>query len=76
MYSFVKFCCSIYFYFNSANLVCGGIDISKFFLESPLDFEILRVDYFCTKTYVVGTHQKCIIEALLMSTHNIFFIEN
>ena len=29
--------------------------------------------YFCTKTYVVGTHQKCLGEALLMRTHNICF---
>ena len=25
------------------------------------------------KTYVVGTHYKCLTEALLMSTHNICF---
>ena len=29
--------------------------------------------YFSTKTYVVGTHQKPLDEALLMSTHNICF---
>ena len=28
--------------------------------------------YFCTKTYVVGTHLKRLTEALLMSTHNMF----
>ena len=27
--------------------------------------------YFSTKTYVVGSHQKCLSEALLISTHNI-----
>ena len=29
--------------------------------------------YFSMQTYVVGTciHQKCLVEALLMSTHNI-----
>ena len=30
--------------------------------------------YFYTKQYVVGTHQKCLNEALLMSTHNIYFL--
>ena len=29
--------------------------------------------YFSTKTYVVGTHQKHLAEALLLSTHNICF---
>ena len=29
--------------------------------------------YSSTKTYVVGTHQKRLAEALLMSTHNICF---
>ena len=29
--------------------------------------------YFTTKTYVVGTHLKCLTESLLMSTHNICF---
>ena len=29
--------------------------------------------YFSTKTYIVGTHQKHLGEALLMSTHNICF---
>ena len=29
--------------------------------------------YFSTKTYVVGTHKKRLDEALLMSTHNIYF---
>ena len=29
--------------------------------------------YFSTKTYVVGTHLKCLTEALLMSTHNLCF---
>ena len=29
--------------------------------------------YFSIKTYVVGTHMKHFIEAILMSTHNICF---
>ena len=29
--------------------------------------------YFCTKTYVVGTHQKRLAKVLLMSTQNIGF---
>ena len=29
--------------------------------------------YFSLKTYFVGTHQKCLIKALLMCTHNICF---
>ena len=29
--------------------------------------------YFSTKTYIVGTHKKCLNEALLMSTYNICF---
>ena len=33
-YSFVKYCCSIYFFLNSANLICRGTDISKYFRES------------------------------------------
>ena len=41
-YSFVQCGCSIYFLLNSANLICRGPDISKYF--SPLDFEITRVD--------------------------------
>ena len=28
------------------------------------------------KTYVVGTHWKCLREVLLMSTHNICFLED
>ena len=32
--------------------------------------------YFSTKTYVVGTHQKRIVEALLMSTQSMFSCRN
>ena len=31
------------------------------------------ISYFLKKTYIVGTHQKRLTEALLMSTHNIRF---
>ena len=31
--------------------------------------------YFNTKTYVMGTHQKCLTEVLLMSMYNICFYE-
>ena len=31
------------------------------------------LSYFSMNMYVLGTHQKCLIEALLMSTHNICF---
>ena len=48
-YSSVKCGCSIYLFFiylyiffNSANLLCRGTDILKYF-QSPLDFEITRV---------------------------------
>ena len=33
-YTFVKCGCSIYFFFNSAILICRGTDISKYFRES------------------------------------------
>ena len=33
-YIFVKFGCSNYFFFNSADLICRGTDISKYFIES------------------------------------------
>ena len=33
-YVFVKCGCSNYFFFNSANLICRGTDISKYFRES------------------------------------------
>ena len=29
--------------------------------------------YFSMKTYVVGTQKKCLTEALLISTHNVYF---
>ena len=32
--------------------------------------------YLSIKIYVVGKHKKCLIEAFIMSTHNIFFFEN
>ena len=34
IYSFVKCGCSIYFSLSSANLICRGTDISKYFRES------------------------------------------
>ena len=34
-------------------------------------YPVKYFSYFSTKTYVVGTHKKCLNEALLMSTHNI-----
>ena len=40
-YSFVKFGCLIYFFLNSANLICRGNDISKY-SESPLDLQVKR----------------------------------
>ena len=33
-YKFVKCGCSNYFFLNSANLICRGTDISKYFRES------------------------------------------
>ena len=30
---------------------------------------------FLHETYVVGTYEKCLSEALLLSTHNMFFVE-
>ena len=33
-YIFVKCGCSNYFFFNSANLICRGTDISKYLIES------------------------------------------
>ena len=37
---------------------------------------ILGYFYFSIETYIVGTHWKCLTEALLMSTHICFFMEN
>ena len=45
IYIFVKCGCTNYFFLNSANLVCRGTDIS--ISESPLEFEITRVDCIC-----------------------------
>ena len=41
-------------------------------------FQIKRTDLFLfsKKTYVVGTHQKCLAKMLLMSTHNMFSWRN
>ena len=33
-YLFMKCGCSIYYFFNSANLICRGTDISKYLIES------------------------------------------
>ena len=33
-YSFVKCDCSVYFFLNSANLICQGMDISMYFRDS------------------------------------------
>ena len=32
--------------------------------------------YFSKKMYVVGTHQNCLLEALLIGTHNICFLRD
>ena len=42
-YSFAKCGCSIYFFLNSANLICQCMDISKY-LESLFDFQIARAN--------------------------------
>ena len=42
-YKFVNCGCSDYFFLNSVNLICQGMDISKY-SESPLKFEIMRVN--------------------------------
>ena len=44
-YSFVICSCSIYFFLNSANVICPPTDILNYFREIPLDFEITRVDH-------------------------------
>ena len=46
-YSFVKYGWSIYFFLRSANLICRGTDILKYF--SPLNFEITRVNCILVK---------------------------
>ena len=46
-----------------------ALDKIFFFFNS----KVLIFSYFFTKTYVVGIHWKHLIEALLMSTHNICF---
>ena len=46
------------------------------FLISPwkhMLWVLIRSTCVSMKTHVVGTHQKCLTEALLMSTHNICF---
>ena len=40
---FVKCSCLVYFFLNSANLVCQSMDISKC-SGRPLDFEITKVN--------------------------------
>ena len=35
--------------------------------------KVLIFSYFLTKTYVVGTNEKCLTKALFMSTHNVYF---
>ena len=50
-YSFVKCGCLIYFFLNSANLICRGTYISKYFRD-PLDFKIARVD--CTSISLIS----------------------
>ena len=43
--------------------------IRCFFLQKTADI----FSYFSTRTYVVSTHQKCLGEVLLMSTHIMYF---
>ena len=49
---FLKCGCSKYFFLNSANLICRGTDISKYFRES-LRLEITRVDRMFTFTALI-----------------------
>ena len=48
--------------YSAPDLIQGGIHIVYFF-------------YFSMKTYVVGTHYKCLHDALLMSTITNIFVE-
>ena len=56
------------------------IDIKLFYQQNTAfsiapdkrGFSALYFSYFSMKTYVVGTHEKCLSEALLMSTHNVY----
>ena len=39
-------------------------------------WKVLIFSYFSMKTYIVGTHWKCLSEVLLVSTHNMFLWRN
>ena len=43
-------------------------------LAGKLSLENWQFSYFPKKSFVVGTHKKCLVEAHLMSTHNIIII--
>ena len=59
------------------------LPLSRINFHGPKDVRAIEVllylesylSYFSTKTNVVCTHEKCLLEALLMSTHNIFLGE-
>ena len=64
---------------NKKNISVFGIEkqlicIPQIIAPDKLGYpETVFFFYFCIKAYVVGTHLKHLIEALLMSTHNICF---
>ena len=73
---------------NEVDFPCSGMSFGTVcFIVMSINFHILSVfsiapdkkypykffSYFSAKTYVVGTHQKRLGKALLMSTHNISF---
>ena len=61
---------SVHFYTHSCVYTIAGIATDKALFSSE---KCWYFSYFSMKTYEVGTHKKCLAQALLMSTHNICF---
>ena len=60
-YSFVKCSCSVYFFLSSANLICRGTDISKYFRvlwtssrQHFLNSEAAPITNACKALYLIG----------------------
>ena len=58
---------------NTTDRAPDKIFIYLFFFSTEKQNKEALIFCFFMKTYVAGTHEKCLGEALLMSTHNIRF---
>ena len=56
-YSFVKFCCSIGFFLNSAHLICRSMDISKYCIGSLRLRDNERRQYFQVRCIEALSHR-------------------